>query len=95
MQSDVSTALAAGTPMPVWARGAAEATKAAMQSRGMGASSMMAEALAEGIMKSAVPIAAADAATYKEIIFKNLIKFILRNIRHNYNYYIIDKHIEF
>ena len=30
-----------------------------------------------------------------KIIFKNLIKFILRNIRHNYNYYIIDKHIEF
>ena len=72
LQSDVSTALASGTAMPVWARGAAEATRAAMQSRGMGASSMMAEALAEGIMKSAVPIAAADAATYKEMIFKNL-----------------------
>jgi len=72
LQSDVSTALASGTAMPVWARGAAEATRAAMQARGMGASSMMAEALAEGIMKSAVPIAAADAATYKEMIFKNL-----------------------
>ena len=72
LQSEVSTALASGNPMPVWARGAAEATKAAMQARGMGASSMMAEALAEGIMKSAVPIAAADAATYKEMIFQNL-----------------------
>ena len=43
-----------------------------MAERGMGASSMMAEALAEGIMKSAIPIAAADAATYKEMIFQNL-----------------------
>ena len=72
LQSDVSTALSQGTAMPVWARGAAEATKAAMQARGMGASSMMAEALAEGIMKSAVPIAAADAAAHKEMIFNNL-----------------------
>ena len=72
LQSEVTDALAAGDPMPVWARGAAEATKASMQARGMGASSMMAEALAEGIMKSAIPIAAADAATYKEMIFQNL-----------------------
>ena len=72
LQQEVSTALAQGTAMPVWARGAAEATRAAMQARGMGASSMMAEALAEGIMKSAVPIAASDAATYKEMIFQNL-----------------------
>ncbi len=72
LQQEISTALAQGTAMPVWARGAAEATRAAMQARGMGASSMMAEALAEGIMKSAVPIAASDAATYKEMIFQNL-----------------------
>ncbi len=72
LQSEVSTALASGNQMPVWARGAAEATRAAMAERGMGASSMMAEALAEGIMKSAIPIAAADAATYKEMIFQNL-----------------------
>ena len=72
LQSEVSTALASGDPMPVWARGAAEATRAAMQNRGMGASSMMAEALAEGIMKSAIPIATADAATYRQMIFQNL-----------------------
>ena len=72
LQTDVSTALAQGTAMPVWARGAAEATKAAMQERGMGASSMMAEALAEGIMKSAIPIAQADAENYKQMIFQNL-----------------------
>ena len=43
-----------------------------MQARGLGASTMLAEALAEGILKSSVPIAAADAQTYKEVIFQNL-----------------------
>jgi hypothetical protein len=33
---------------------------------------MYAEALAEGVLKSAVPIAAADANTYKQMIFQNL-----------------------
>jgi len=72
LQSDVTTALASGNPMPVWARGAAKATEAAMAARGMSASSMAAEALAEGIMNAAVPIAAADADTYKQMIFQNL-----------------------
>ena len=43
-----------------------------MQARGLGASTMLAEALAEGILKSSVPIAAADAETYKQTIFQNL-----------------------
>ena len=90
LQSDVSTALAAGTPMPVWARGAAEATRAAMQSRGMGASSMMAEALAEGIMKSAVPIAAADAESYKQMIFQNLNNRQQAAITNANNYFQMD-----
>ena len=72
LQSEVTTALAAGDPMPVWARGAAKATEAAMANRGMSASSMAAEALAEGIMNAAVPIATADATTYKQMIFQNL-----------------------
>ena len=72
LQNEVTTALAAGDPMPVWARGAAKATEAAMANRGMSASSMAAEALAEGIMNAAVPIATADAATYKQMIFQNL-----------------------
>ena len=72
LQTDVTTALAAGDPMPVWARGAAKATEAAMANRGMSASSMAAEALAEGIMNAAVPIATADANTYKQMIFQNL-----------------------
>ena len=72
LQNEVSTALASGNPMPVWARGAAKATEAAMAARGMSQSSMAAEALAEGIMNAAVPIASADAATYKQMIFQNL-----------------------
>ena len=72
LQTDVTTALTAGDPMPIWARGAAKATEAAMANRGMSASSMAAEALAEGIMNAAVPIATADANTYKQMIFQNL-----------------------
>ena len=33
---------------------------------------MFAEAMAEGILNAATPIAAADAATYKQMIFQNL-----------------------
>ena len=72
LQNEVTTALASGNPMPVWARGAAKATEAAMAARGMSASSMAAEALAEGIMNAAIPIASADASTYKQMIFQNL-----------------------
>jgi hypothetical protein len=72
LQSDVETAVASGNPLPVWARGAAKATEAAMANRGMSQSSMAAEALAEGIMNSAIPIAKADADTYKQMVFQNL-----------------------
>ena len=72
LQQDVTTAVQSGNPMPVWARGAAKATEAAMAARGMSQSSMAAEALAEGIMNAAIPIAAADAQTYKDMIFQNL-----------------------
>ena len=69
--SDIETSLSQGSPLPAFARGAAEAAKATMQARGLGASTMLAEALAEGILKSSVPIAAADAETYKQVIFQN------------------------
>ena len=72
LQQDVTTAVQSGNPLPVWARGAAKATEAAMANRGMSQSSMAAEALAEGIMNSAIPIAKADADTYKQMIFQNL-----------------------
>jgi len=72
LQSDVTTAVQSGNPLPVWARGAAKATEAAMANRGMSQSSMAAEALTEAIMNSAIPIAKADAETYKQMIFQNL-----------------------
>ncbi|MDP7621145.1 MAG: hypothetical protein QGH27_04190 [SAR324 cluster bacterium] len=72
LQQQVQTAVAAGTDLPAWALGAQKLVEANMAKRGMGASSMYAEALAQGVMESAVPIAAQDAATYKEMIFQNL-----------------------
>jgi len=72
LQREVETAISSGNPLPVWARGAAKATEAAMANRGLSASSMAAEALAEGIMNSAIPIAKSDADTYKQMIFQNL-----------------------
>ena len=72
ISSDIEASLASGSPLPAFARGAAEAAKATMQARGLGSSTMLAEALAEGILKSSVPIAAADAETYKQVIFQNL-----------------------
>ena len=41
----------------------------AMAQRGMGQSSMYAEAMAEGIMRGALPIAQADAQVYKDKIY--------------------------
>ena len=72
LQQQVQTAVATGTDLPAWAVGAQKLVEANMAKRGMGASSMYAEALAQGVMQSAVPIAAQDAATYKEMIFQNL-----------------------
>jgi len=72
ISADVQTSLAQGTALPVFMRGAAEATRAAMQARGLGQSTMMAEALAEGLLTASIPIAEADAATYKQAIFANL-----------------------
>ena len=40
ISQDIQTSLSQGTPLPAFARGAAEAAKATMQSRGLGASTM-------------------------------------------------------
>ena len=72
LQQQVTQAVAQGKNVPAWALGAQKLVEANMAKRGMGASSMYAEALAQGVMQSAVPIAAQDAATYKEMIFQNL-----------------------
>jgi hypothetical protein len=72
LQQQVTDAVTQGKELPAWARGAQKLVEANMAKRGLGASSMYAEALAEGVLKSAVPIAAADANTYKQMIFQNL-----------------------
>ena len=72
ISSDIQQSLSTGSPLPAFARGAAEAAKATMQARGLGSSTMLAEALAEGILRSSIPIAQADANTYKQVIFQNL-----------------------
>ena len=72
ISTDIQTSLQQGTPLPAFARGAAEAAKATMQARGLGSSTMLAEAMAEGIMRSSIPIAQADAEVYKQTIFQNL-----------------------
>src|SRR6056300_220350 len=90
LQNEVSTAIQSGNPLPVWARGAAKATEAAMNRRVMSASSMAAEALAEGIMSAAVPIAAQDADTYKQMIFQNLANNQQANIVNAQSYLQMD-----
>ena len=72
LQQQVTDAVSQGKELPAWALGAQKLVEANMAKRGLGASSMYAEALAEGVLKSAVPIAAADANTYKQMIFQNL-----------------------
>ena len=72
ISTDIEQSLSTGSPLPAFARGAAEAAKATMQARGLGSSTMLAEALAEGILRSSIPIAQADANTYKQVIFQNL-----------------------
>ena len=72
LQQQVQTAVSQGQNLPSWALGAQKLVEANMAKRGMGASSMYAEALAQGVMQAATPIAAADAETYKQMIFQNL-----------------------
>ena len=72
ISTDIQQSLQQGTPLPAFARGAAEAAKATMQARGLGSSTMLAEAMAEGIMRYSIPIAQADAEVYKQTIFQNL-----------------------
>ena len=71
LQQQVSDAVASGGNLPAWAQGAQKVVEANMAKRGMSQSSMYAEALAQGVMQSAIPIASADAQTYKEMVFQN------------------------
>ena len=72
LQQQVTDAVSQGKELPAWALGAQKLVEANLAKRGLGASSMYAEALAQGVLQSATPIAAADAQTYKEMIFQNL-----------------------
>ena len=72
LQQQVTDSINQGKELPAWARGAQKLVEANLAKRGLGASSMYAEALAEGVLKSATPIAAADANTYKQMVFQNL-----------------------
>ena len=62
---DIESALAAGTQLPAFARGAQKMAMAAMAQRGLSASTIAADAVAEGVLRASTQIAAADAATYK------------------------------
>ena len=68
----IQTSVDEGKPLPAYAQGAKRIVDAAMQQRGLGASSIAAEALAQGIVNASIPIAKADADTYKAAIFANL-----------------------
>ena len=72
INQDIQTSLDTGSALPAYLRGVAKATHAAMAERGLSSSSMMAEALADGLLTASIPIALKDAETYKEMIFANL-----------------------
>ena len=61
-----------GKPLPAFAQGAKRLVDSAMQQRGLGASSIAAEALAQGILQSSIPIAQQDAQFFQQAIFQNL-----------------------
>ena len=68
----IQTSVDEGKPLPAFAQGAKKIVDAAMQQRGLSASSIAAEALASGILQSSIPIAQADAQVYQQAIFQNL-----------------------
>ena len=57
--------------IPAYATAAVRAAMGAMASRGLGASSMATGAMVNAIMESSIPIAKADADTYKEYGLQN------------------------
>jgi hypothetical protein len=57
---------------PVWAQGAMRQVSALMAQRGLGASSMAAEAITNALMQSTIPIAQQDASFYQTVTMQNL-----------------------
>ena len=60
------------TNPPAWAAGAIRGVQAAMQQRGLGASSIAGQALIQAAMESALPIAQADASVMAQFETQNL-----------------------
>ena len=74
VQGQMNTLLSdfdAGNPPP-WAAGAMRAATAQLAARGLGASSMAGQAIIQATIEAATPIAAADAAVFKEMGLQNL-----------------------
>ena len=90
LSTEIETALQSGGPLPAWARGASRATMAALAKRGLSQSTMYAEAMAEGILNAATPIAAADAESYKQMIFSNLNNRQQAALTNAQNYFALD-----
>ena len=61
-----------------------------MADRGLSSSSMMAEALADGLLTASIPIAKADADTYKQMVFQNLSNRQQANITNANRYFQMD-----
>jgi len=57
---------------PAWAAGGIRKAQAALVARGLGASSMAGAAIIQAAMESAIPIAAADAATFANMEMENV-----------------------
>lgn len=58
---------------PVWAQGALKQASALMAQRGMGSSTMAAEAITNALMQSALPIAQQDSSFYQSVTMQNLV----------------------
>jgi len=57
---------------PVWAQGAMKQVNSLMAQRGLGSSTIAAEAITNALMQSAMPIAQQDASFYQNVTIQNL-----------------------
>lgn len=58
---------------PIWAQGALKQASALMAQRGIGSSTMAAEAITNALMQSALPIAQQDSSFYQSVTMQNLV----------------------
>jgi len=62
-----------GGQTPIWAQGAMRQVSALMAQRGVGSSTMAAEAITNALMQSTIPIAQQDASFYQSVTMQNLV----------------------